>query len=138
MTTLYQNAHAPQRVTMTTALLRYLDVAVVLVAAIPALALGAPTLGYVVGGGAWILQRVLQNVDRRWADRLREPRTQVGVHVFEAFGRIWLLVGAIVVAAVVGGRRDGLTATIVIFAAYSVAFVIRLLSGPPPERELTN
>jgi hypothetical protein len=32
---------------------------------------------------------------------------------------------------VVGGRPDGRAATLMIFGAYSVAFVIRLLSGPP-------
>ena len=41
-----------------TTAVRYIDVVVVLVAAIPALALGAPALGYLVGGGFWILQRV--------------------------------------------------------------------------------
>lgn len=116
------------------AALKYLDVVVVLIAATPAIALGAPVLGYVVGGGGWILQRLVQAVDRRWASRLRDARTQVGVHLFEAFGRIWLLAAAIIVAGVAGGRADGLTAAIVIFGAYSVALAIRLMSGPPPER----
>ena len=115
-------------------LLRYLDVVVVVLAAIPALALGAPMLGYALGGGAWILQRVIQANDQRLYAALREPRHQVGARLFEAFGRIWLLAAAIVVAAVAGHRADGLTAALVVFVAYSIAFVIRLLSGPPPER----
>jgi hypothetical protein len=114
--------------------LKFLDVVVVVVAAVPALVLGAPAFGYIVGGGAWLLQRAIQATDRHWAGRLRDPTTQVGVHVFEAFGRIWLLAGAIVVAGVVGGRADGLTAALVIFGAYSVALGIRLLSGRPEER----
>lgn len=113
--------------------LGFADVAVVVIAAVPALILGAPVFGYVVGGGAWLLQRAIQVTDRRWAARLRDPTTQVGVHVFEAFGRIWLLAGAIVLAGVVGGRADGLTAALVIFGAYSVAFAVRLLSGRPGE-----
>lgn len=116
------------------AALKYLDVVVVLIAAVPAIALGAPVFGYVVGGGGWILQRVVQEVDRRWAARIRQATTQLGVHLFEAFGRIWLLAAAIIVAGVAGGRADGLTAAIVIFGAYSVGLGIRLLSGPPPER----
>ncbi len=123
---------APER--PTPAALGFVDVAVVVSAAIPALLLGAPVFGYVVGGGAWLLQRAVQATDRRWAARLRDPTTQVGVHVFEAFGRIWLLAGAIVVAGVVGDRADGLTAALVIFGAYSVAFAIRLISGRPGER----
>jgi hypothetical protein len=113
------------------AILRYLDVVLVLLAAAPALALGAPVLGYAVGAGAWILQRVLAQLDRRWVGKAAEPRTQLGFNLFEAFGRIWLLAGAIVIAGVAGGRADGLTAAVVIFCAYSVAFVIRVFSGPP-------
>lgn len=115
---------------------KYLDVAVVVVGAIIALLLGAPALGVVVGGGGWILQRAVQIVDRRFTARIREPRKQVGIHVTESFGRIWLLAAAIIVAGVAGGRRDGLAAAILIFAAYSVGFGIRIASGPPPEREL--
>ena len=59
------------------------------------------------------------------------PATQLGLNLFEAFGRIWLLAGAIMLAGVAGGRADGLTAALVIFAAYSVAFAIRVLSGKP-------
>ena len=113
--------------------LRYIDVVVVVIAAVPALALGAPALGYLVGGGFWVLQRALQVGDRRLTARLPEQR-QLAARLFEPFGRIFLMAGGIVVAAVAGGRRDGLTAALVIFGAYSIAFAIRLLSGPPPAR----
>lgn len=110
---------------------RYLDVVVVLVAAIPALALGAPTFGYLVGAGAWVIQRIVQANENllvaHWTDTLQ----RMGVKLFTAFGRIWFLAGAIVLAGVVGQRKDGLTAALVIFGAYSVAFLIRLVSGPP-------
>lgn len=115
---------------------RYLDVAVVVVGAIIALVLGAPALGVLVGGAGWILQRAVQIVDRRLTARVREPRRQVGFLVTESFGRIWLLAAAIIVAGIAGGRRDGLAAAILIFAAYSIGFGIRIASGPPPEREL--
>jgi hypothetical protein len=108
-----------------------IDVALIALAAPVALALGAPALGYLVGAGAWVLQRIVAQVDRRWVNQATEPKTQLGFNLFEAFGRIWLLAGAIVLAAVVGGRADGLTAALVIFGAYSVAFAVRVLSGPP-------
>ncbi len=123
------------------AVLRYLDVVLVVVATPVALALGAPTFGYVVGAGAWVLQRALAQADRRWIGKPSEPRTQLGLSLFEAFGRIWLLAGAIILAGVAGGRADGLTAALVIFAAYSVAFAIRVLSGKPtssPGREVSR
>lgn len=116
------------------ALLRYLDVVLVVVAAPGALALGAPVLGYAIGAGAWLVQRIIAHTDRRWISGAASPRTQLGLHLFEAFGRIWLLAGAIVAAGVAGGRADGLTAALVIFGAYSVAFAVRVITGPPQRK----
>jgi hypothetical protein len=113
---------------------RYLDVVFVIVAAPAALVLGSPVLGYVVGAGAWIVQRVLAQLDRRWIGRADEPRVVLALNLLEAFGRIWLLAGAIVAAGVAGGRADGLTAALVILGAYTVAFAVKVLTGPPPRR----
>lgn len=110
--------------------LRYLDVVLVVVAAFPALALGAPVVGYGVGAAGWILQRIVGATDRRWIDRMTEPRKQLGYNLAEAFARTWLMAGAIIIAGVIA-RADGLTAGLVIFGAYSVALLIRLSSGPP-------
>jgi hypothetical protein len=113
---------------------RYLDVVLVAVGAIPALALGAPAVGYAIGAVAWIIQRVLAVTDRRWINkRVTEPRKQLGYNLFESFGRIWLLAGGIVIAGLTA-RADGLTAALVILGAYSVALIIRLISGPPQGR----
>jgi len=112
-------------------LLRNIDVVVVAALAVPLIVVGVPAFGYAVGGGAWIAQRIIQASDRRLLTRLSQPRAQLGAHMFEAFGRIWLLAGAIVLAGLAGSRADGLTAALVIFGAYSLAFVVRVLSGPP-------
>ena len=137
MTTLYQNAHSPERVAISTR--KYLDLVVVVIAAIPALALGAPVLGYLVGAVAWFLQRGLQIVDRRATAKVDDSLRRAGIRTFEAFGRIWLMAGAIVLADLAGTRKDGLTAALVICVAYSVAFAIRLTSGPPQaERSSTR
>jgi len=114
--------------------LRYLDVPLVLIAMVPALALGAPLLGYLFGAGGWLLQRLIAATDQRLLRRVTEPVKQLGANLGEAFARIWLLAGAIILAAVLGTRRDGLTAAVVIFGAYSVAFAIRVMSGPPQKR----
>jgi hypothetical protein len=114
--------------------LRYLDVVLVAILAVPAIALDAPAFGYLVGAGAWILQRIIAANDRRLVRRASTLRAQLGFNLFEPFARIWLLAGAIVLAGVAGHRADGLTAAVVIFAAYSIAFALRLLSGPPPPR----
>lgn len=110
---------------------RYLDLVLLIPATVAGLSLGAPLFGFLVGLLAWVGQRMLAQADRRWIRRAKAPRTQLGLNLFEAFGRIWLLAGAIVLAGVVGGRADGLTAALVIFGAYSVLFVLKLLAGPP-------
>jgi hypothetical protein len=110
--------------------LAYLDVVLVVLAAPVAIALGAAPLGYLIAAGAWVLQRVLQQFDRRWiAGRGADAR--FGLNLVDGFGRIWLLAGAIVLAAVIGGRGDGLTAALVIFCVYSIAFAMRVLEGRP-------
>jgi len=112
-----------------------LDLLLVVALVVPALSLGAPTLGLLLGAGGWIVQRLVMAFDRRLIRKASDPVKQVAANLAEAFGRIWLLAGAIVLAAVLGERADGLTASVVIFAAYSVAFIIRLISGPPARRK---
>jgi hypothetical protein len=114
--------------------LRYLDVVLVVIATVPALAYGVPVTGWVIGAGGWIVQRVIGEVDRRWVRSAKTPRAQLGVSLFEGFARIWLLAIVIIVADLVGGRADGETAALVICGAYSVAFVIKVFSGPPQRK----
>jgi len=108
-----------------------LDVPLVVIAAIVAIAAGAPVLGSVIGAGVWLLNRVVAVIDRRWADGMRTPRQQITVTLFERFGRIWLLAAGIIVSGLVGGRSDGLTTALFVFGAYTLVFVIKLFSGPP-------
>jgi ABC-type methionine transport system permease subunit len=112
-----------------------LDLLLVVAAVVPALALDAPEPGFALGAGGWVLSRLVAVFDRRLIRKASDPVKQAAVNLFEAFGRIWLLAGVIVLSAVLGGRSDGLTASVVIFAAYSVAFIVRLMSGPPARRK---
>lgn len=120
-----------------TGVLRYLDVVAVAIATAPALVLGAPTLGYLIGAISWVAQRALAEVDRNWIRRAVAARTRLGLSLFEAFGRIWLLAGAIVAAGVIGGRADGLAAALTIFGAYSIAFAIKVIGGAPAGPQAT-
>ena len=102
--------------------LTYLDIVLVLVVAVPALALGAPELGYAVGAGAWILQRIASvQVDRR-LEQVTELRRRLGLGVASSMLRVWLLAVTIMVVGVAGTRADGLTAALVIFGAFSLLF----------------
>ena len=82
-----------------------------------------------VGAGAWLLQRVVEVVDRRAIRRAAEPGSRLGLNFIDAFARIWLLVAGIVVAGAAGSHEDGLAAALVIFAAYSIAFAVRIARG---------
>lgn len=105
------------------------DVLLLAVAWLPAIALGASELGYYFGAGGWILQRLIAALDKRWINKSLDPVRRLAINLFEAFGRIWLLAGVIVLSSVIGERQDGLTAAVVILLAYSVAFVLRLAAG---------
>ena len=112
--------------------LRYLDLILVVVLAVPAILLGAPAFGYLVGAVAWIIVRAIQINDRRLTAGIADQHTAVGVRLFAAYGRIIVLAGAIILAGLAGGHKDGPTAAVVILVAYSVSFVVKLKSGPPP------
>jgi hypothetical protein len=115
--------------------LKNLDMVFAVAVAALAIALGAPTVGCIVGAGAWILQRGVQAVDKRWLRRIAKPTHQLGANLGEAFGRTWLLAGAIVGAGVGDARKDGLTAALIILGAYTIGFVIRLIVGKQREQE---
>ncbi len=113
-----------------TAILRYLDIILVVLAVPVALVLGAPAVGVLVSAAAWVLQRALAHAGQRWIAGQGDD-ARFGLNLVDGFGRIWLLAGAIVLAAVIGGRRDGLAAALLIFCAYSIAFAMRLVNGRP-------
>jgi hypothetical protein len=112
-------------------LVRYADVVLLAIGAAIAIPLGAPLLGYVIGAGTWLLQRLVQEADKRWIAKVGKPVRRLGYTLAEAFGRIWLLAGGLILAIVVGDRADALTAGLIILCAYTVALVIRIASGPP-------
>jgi hypothetical protein len=109
--------------------LENLDLVFLLPAVLLALALGAPAFGVLVGAGGWLLQRAAEVADRRLIVRSAEPGSRLGLYFIDAFARIWLLAGAIVLAGVVGGHPDGLAAALLILATYSIAFAVRVARG---------
>jgi hypothetical protein len=109
--------------------LRNIDLVLLPVAVALALALGGPAFGVLVGAGGWLLQRALAVLDRRLIVKAAQPGSRLGLNFIDAFGRIWVLAGAIIAAGVIGGRNDGLAAALLIFGAYSIAFAVRLARG---------
>lgn len=109
------------------ALLRYLDV-VLVIAALPFVLLaGLPELGYAVGGGAWIAQRALGAAVERHAKRSGELRREIGLNVASSLVRAWGVGGAILAVGLAGEREDGLTAAVLVLVAFTVYFGLALL-----------
>jgi hypothetical protein len=109
--------------------LRYLDL-VVLVAALPVFLLGEfPMAGYLVGGGAWIAQRLLQAALAQRARDSKDPRTVVGLTVASMILRGWL-VAAWVFLVGVNDNEAGLAAAVLVIALFTVYFTMQFALRP--------
>ncbi len=109
------------------ALLRYLDI-VLVIAALPFVAFaGLPMLGYAVGAIAWIAQRAAGALLERRAKDVASVRQEVGLHLGGSLARAWIVGGAILAVGLAGDREDGLTAAILVAAAFTVYFGMSLI-----------
>ena len=109
------------------ALLRYLDV-VLVIAALPFVAFaGLPLLGYGVGAAAWILQRAAGVARERQASKSKEIRRQIGLNLGGTLARAWIVGGAILAVGLAGEREDGLTAAVLVFVAFTVYFALSVI-----------
>ncbi len=108
---------------------RYLDVVLVVLAAPFVILLDLPVLGYLVGAGLWIVQRVLEAVLERAAGHT-DVRRAIGVKVASMIGRTWLIGIGILAVGLGAEREDGFTAAIVCLAAYTVHLATALILRP--------
>jgi hypothetical protein len=109
---------------------RWLDVALV-IASVPVLLLAdLPRLGVLIGAGAWVLNRVLGHALESKARKTRDAKTQTGLLLASTMGRAWLAGLTILAAGLAGEREDGLTAAILVLAAFTVYFVLSLILRP--------
>jgi hypothetical protein len=108
---------------------RYLDVALVVLAAPFVVLLGLPVLGYLVGAAVWLLQRALEALVERSA-RGADPRRAAGLKVASMIGRTWLVGLGILVVGLAGARDDGLTAGVLCLVAYTVHLATTLILRP--------
>ena len=108
--------------------LRWLDVILVILAAPFAILMGAPALGYVVGAAAWIVNRAIGAAAERKAKAATDVRTTVGLNLGALIARSWLVGLTILAVGLAGDREDGLTAAILVLAAFTIYFATSLLS----------
>lgn len=108
---------------------RYLDVVLVVLAAPFVVLLGGPVLGYVVGAGLWLVQRVVEAVLDR-AGRGADPRRELGLRFASMIGRTWLVGIGILLVGLLAEREDGFTAAVLCLAAYTVHLACALILRP--------
>jgi hypothetical protein len=109
---------------------RYMDVALVVLAAPFVVLLGAPVVGYAVAGGVWILQRIAAVAVERRAARADDVKTALGLNMASMVVRVWLVGLTILAVGLLAERQDGLTAGITVLAAFTVYFATALILRP--------
>jgi hypothetical protein len=111
-------------------LLRYLDVALLVLAAPIMLLIGVPAAGYGVGAGAWIVLRAVGVLVERWAAAMNDARQEIGLRLAYMLGRLFLLALAIVFVRQGEGRNAGVAALVVIVFAFTVQLGTSALTRP--------
>lgn len=112
------------------ALMRWLDVAL-LVVTVPVLLLaGTPVLGTLVGAGLWILQRLASHLLERKARQTQDAKRYTGIMLGTTLARAWLVGLTILTVGLAGAREDGLTAAIIVLSAFTVYFALSLILRP--------
>ena len=110
--------------------LRYLDL-IVLALALPVFLLaGFPIAGYLVGGGAWIVQRAVQVVLQRRAAASQDPRTVVGIAAASMIARGWFCAIAIFLVGILDSDAAGLSAALLVIALFTVYFTAQMILRP--------
>ena len=110
--------------------LRYLDVVLVVLAAPFVVLTGLPVLGYAVGGGAWIVQRLVGARIEASMRRQKDIRAVVGLGLGASLGRAWFVGIAILAVGLAGAREDGVMAAVLVLIAFTVYFVSQLIIRP--------
>jgi hypothetical protein len=111
-------------------LFRWLDVVLVVLAAPFVVLTGLPVLGYAVGAAAWIANRAIGVLVERLARAQGDVRRAVGLNLAALIARSWLVGLTILAVGLAGEREDGLTAAILLLAAFTLYFVTSLLLRP--------
>jgi hypothetical protein len=112
--------------------LRYLDVCLVLATAPFVLVGGMPTLGYLIGAGAWLLTRGGTAFLHAQARRASDAKIRAGLMVAALLGRVWLVALAIILARYAGSKGDGIMAAALLLAAFTVYLAMSFVTRDGP------
>jgi hypothetical protein len=64
-----------------------------------------------------------------------DPKRAIGVSLFSSLGRVWLLALTILAVGLLGEKKDGLTAALVVLVAFTVYFGLSLFTRPAAARK---
>jgi hypothetical protein len=117
------------------AYVRWLDVGLLIVSVPVLLLAGLPALGIILGSVGWLVTRAIGAYVETRARASKDVRTFAGLILASTLGRAWLAGLTILTAGLAGEREDGLTAAILVLAAFTVYFVLSLILRP--ERKTT-
>jgi hypothetical protein len=130
----YRNTPSPSAVPDGLALLRYLDVVLVLVGAPILILMGASAVGYAVGAGAWIVLRAIGvGLDRFLAESV-DARREISLRLAYLIARVFLLALAVILVRRGDGKDAALTTLGVIVFAFTVALAIGFIQRPRTRR----
>jgi hypothetical protein len=109
---------------------RYLDLVALLLALPLFLLADLPLAAYIVGGGAWILQRIVQLLMQRRAEASDDPRVVAGWTAGSMIARGWFCALAIFGVGLAEGDEAGLSAALLVIALFTVYFTVRMITRP--------
>ena len=112
------------------AFVRYLDLVVLLLALPLFLLADLPLAAYLVGGGAWVLQRIVQLLLQRRAEASDDPRMVAGCTAGSMIARGWFCALAIFGVGLAEGDEAGLSAALLVIALFTVYFTVRMILRP--------
>ena len=110
-------------------LLRYLDVALVALAAPIMVLIGVPAVGYLAGAGAWVALRAVGVAVDRAAASARFG-SEISIRLGYLLGRLFVLALAVILVRRGEGRDAGLAALLVIVFAFTVQLVCSAVTRP--------
>lgn len=98
---------------------------------------GWPLEGYAAAAGAWLVQRGVQVVLQRRAERAEDPRTVVGIATASMIGRGWLVALMIFGVGLAAGNDAGLAAAVLVIVLFTVYFTVSMILRPFDQRPQT-
>ena len=110
-------------------LLRYLDIAVLVLALPIFVAAGLPLLGWAGAAVGWSTQRLVQIGIERRARESDDPRTVAGLLTGSMIARGWIVAGSIFVVGL-SEREAGLAAAILSITLFTFYFTSQMLTRP--------